>query len=290
MVVRIVGGLFVFLAGCQEYAFPDVGNNGYNDKSTDTAAVSSEEPIADAGADQDAHPRMSVILDGSGSWDPHKSPIVAYQWSVKTVPSRSSASLSDLTVAKPTVYLDLAGTYVFELAVQNADGYWDSTPDRVQVRAVPEEALYVEVTWDEPSDLDLHLLEEGGPPFTMKDCTWCNPAPSWGANGPMNDPNLVVSTTDGYGPEVVAVDQPEDGTTYNIAVHYYGENGEPVCAGECAKSVAIVRVYVNGVETGTYAHQLNSREELWTAGKVAWPAAPQAIDAVGSVSLTNCVF
>lgn len=276
------------LMGCLEYAFPERGNDGSIDQPLETSVVVSNEPVADAGSDQTYPPRTQIILDGLSSVDPHGSPIVEYLWTVRSAPPNSNASLSDVASARPSVYLDLAGTYVFELTVRNQDGYWDSTPDRVQILAVPEQGLYIELTWDQPSDLDLHLMEWDGPPFSPADCTWCNPQPSWGANGPLNDPELVVSTVEGFGPEIAAIDEPEYGTTYTLGVHYYGQDGDPFCSGECLRSVLVLRVFLNGEESGPFAHQLNSRGEFWTAAQVTWPGIVDEIDAVISLDAVSC--
>jgi hypothetical protein len=278
------------VAACNEYAFPAPGNDGSLMQPDDTGAPVSNAPVANAGLDQSYDPRSLILLDGSASRDPSGGAIVGYQWSLVSAPGGSAASLSDPADVRPSVFLDLVGTYVFELTVLNESGYWDPTPDRVQAIALPSEGLYVEVTWDQPSDLDLHLLEDGGPPFTVSDCTWCNPRPSWGANGPLNDPVLEVSTELGYGPEAASIDEPEIGTTYTVAVHYYGEDGEPACQAECPKSVAVVRVYVDGVETGTLARQLDARGDLWTAGIVVWPGDLSTVDAVVPLAGTGCTF
>jgi hypothetical protein len=281
--------VWIALFACQEYAFPGNGDDDTGSTSgTTPGGGGGDLPIANAGSDRTIDPRTEIILDGSDSRDPKDVPIVAWSWEIVSSPSGSAAIISDAAVEKPSVFLDLVGTYVFSLTVQNEDGAWDPTPDRVQVTAEPDDPLYVEATWDGPVDLDLHLLEENGPPFSNGDCTWCNPRPSWGANGPLNDPEMLVDAATGYGPEVVRVSAPEYGTTYRFAVHYYGESGSPTCPNGCPSTVAIVRVYVDGQLVETFARQLEERAQFWTTGEVQWPGAVASIDSVVTVNTTDC--
>lgn len=281
--------VWIALIACQEYAFP---GNGDDDTGSTTASTGGggggDSPIANAGSDRTVDPRTEIILDGSDSRDPRDRAIVAWEWEVVSAPPGSVAALSDDATEKPSVFLDLVGTYVFSLTVRNEDGVWDASPDRVQIVAEPDDSLYVELTWDMAVDLDLHLLEENGPPFTIGDCTWCNPRPSWGGNGPVNDPEMLVDAASGFGPEVARITVPESGTKYRFAVHYRGEGGEPACPKGCPSTVAIVRVYVDGQLVETFARQLEQRTDFWTAGEVDWPGPVLGIDSVVTVNTTDC--
>jgi hypothetical protein len=98
----------------------------------DTAAITTlnSPPVADAGPDQSVFVGNVVVLDGSGSSDVDGDPLT-FSWSLTTVPAGSGAALSDGSVVMPTFAVDLPGTYVAQLMVN--DGTADSSPDTVAI-------------------------------------------------------------------------------------------------------------------------------------------------------------
>jgi hypothetical protein len=72
----------------------------------------------------------TVILDGSGSSDVDGDPL-SFSWSFTSLPPNSVASLSDPTAVDPTFNIDVRGTYVVQLIVN--DGTSDSDPDTVTI-------------------------------------------------------------------------------------------------------------------------------------------------------------
>ena len=88
-------------------------------------------PAADAGADQAVAVGQMVTLDGSGSSDADGDAL-SYQWSL-TPPTGSTAVLSAVDSATPSLVPDLPGAYIVELVV--SDGLIDSEPDSVTVNA-----------------------------------------------------------------------------------------------------------------------------------------------------------
>ncbi len=90
-------------------------------------------PVADAGPDQSVTTGATVTLDGSGSTDAD-SDTLTYSWTLTSVPSGSSAVLSDPAVVAPTFTADVLGTYVAQLIVN--DGTVDSAADTVTITDV----------------------------------------------------------------------------------------------------------------------------------------------------------
>jgi len=84
-------------------------------------------PVANAGSDQTLLVGDTATLDGSGSADPDGDPLT-FLWQL-TPPAGSHAALSDPTAVRPTFQVDVAGSYVAELVVN--DGATDSAPDTV---------------------------------------------------------------------------------------------------------------------------------------------------------------
>ena len=88
-------------------------------------------PVANAGPDQGGVVPLSLIfLDGSGSFDANGDPLT-FSWSIITKPAGSAAVLENATTEAPTFTVDLIGTYVVQLIVN--DGTADSPADDVTI-------------------------------------------------------------------------------------------------------------------------------------------------------------
>ncbi len=99
---------------------------------TNTAASGNVTPTADAGADQNVTTGTNVSLDGSGSRDADSDPLT-FVWTLVSVPSGSSATLSGSNRSNPTFIADVDGIYVAELVVN--DGSIDSAPATATITA-----------------------------------------------------------------------------------------------------------------------------------------------------------
>ena len=106
--------LILLLSGCSDSAKTSNGANLI-------------QPIADGGINQSFIVNSVVQLDGSGSYDPAQGSLT-YQWSIKSKPSSSQASLSNATAPFASATLDVDGDYIFQLIVNN--GQTNSAPLR----------------------------------------------------------------------------------------------------------------------------------------------------------------
>jgi len=98
-------------------------------------------PVADAGADQDVTPNVTVTLDGSGSSDPEGNLPLLYRWTQTGGPA---VTLSDPMVVSPTFTApgNLAAL-TFTLAVTDSLGLPDPTPDMIVVTVQEYYRLYL---------------------------------------------------------------------------------------------------------------------------------------------------
>ena len=87
-------------------------------------------PVANAGADQTKTVGSTVQLDGSTSSDMDGDELT-FHWTLLSKPTGSAAALSSTTIVNPTFAIDKAGTYEFQLIVN--DGSADSAPDTVKI-------------------------------------------------------------------------------------------------------------------------------------------------------------
>ncbi|PHV15591.1 hypothetical protein CSQ90_16630 [Janthinobacterium sp. BJB303] len=96
------------------------------------ADIATVPPVAQAGPLQSVVTGTVVTLDGSGS-SADAGRTLSYAWTLPSKPAGSTASLSSPTSARPTFTVDVAGTYVASLVVN--DGKVSSNAAAVSVTA-----------------------------------------------------------------------------------------------------------------------------------------------------------
>jgi hypothetical protein len=119
-------------------SFTFIGNDGTQDSDQTTVAINinpvNDAPVADAGIAQTVFRGDTVSLDGSGSNDVDEDPLF-YQWSFVSVPTGSSATLSDSNAVIASFTPDLLGTFEVQLTVN--DGTVDSVSNTVLITVNP---------------------------------------------------------------------------------------------------------------------------------------------------------
>ena len=124
--------------------------NSVADTVTVIASTSNNIPVANAGVDQNVNTTSTVTLNGSLSSDANLDALT-YSWTITSRPTGSSATLSSTTTANPTLVVDIDGSYVIQLVVN--DGKVNSVADTVTItsstpNSVPS-ATYVSLNTDE---------------------------------------------------------------------------------------------------------------------------------------------
>jgi uncharacterized Zn-binding protein involved in type VI secretion len=95
-----------------------------------TVSTVNSQPVARAGDDIAVEVGTQVTLDASSSIDVDGD-LLAFRWALIAKPAGSLAMLDDATSLKPSFQVDLAGTYVAQLIVD--DGQEPSRPDTVVI-------------------------------------------------------------------------------------------------------------------------------------------------------------
>jgi len=224
-------------------------------------------PDAEIDCPDSVHPPAAVSLDGRASVDPmNPSGELQYDWTILQTPDGSSTTdVIDPGKAFTSLFVDLAGTWMVQLEVENEVGL-RSEPDVCQFQAIPPKNVHIELIWDTgDSDLDLHLVQGGAQPFELPgDCTYCNKNPDWNEAGGHDDPLLALDDRTGYGPENINMDSPGNGD-YVVWVHYFDDKGG-------GDSIATVRVWIDGAMAWE-GSQLLSQRRMWRVGFIRWPDA-----------------
>jgi hypothetical protein len=113
-----------------------VVNDGSEDSAISTVMITAQTansaPTANAGINQNITTTAAVTLDGSASSDADGDTL-AYLWALTSVPTGSSASITDQTLVAPMFTADRDGSYVAQLIVSDGDA--SSAPDTVIIVA-----------------------------------------------------------------------------------------------------------------------------------------------------------
>lgn len=115
-----------------EYGAELIVSDGNLGSLTDQVLISTDNvpPVADAGVDQKASVGLLITLDGSASSDVNGD-LINFSWLLVSVPTGSTATLSDINSVYPQFLVDASGEYIIELIVN--DGNLDSDPDTILI-------------------------------------------------------------------------------------------------------------------------------------------------------------
>ena len=224
-------------------------------------------PVPEFPCPTEVEPLAIYDFDGRASFDPGGNEPLTFDWEVIQRPFGSTAELQNANTPVASQFIDMAGFWTVQLKVTNTVGL-SSAPKICNFTAIPRNNLHVELTWNTgDTDLDLHLVQNGFDMWDAQaDCCWCNRNPNWGSSGDADDPQLSLDNRVGFGPENINLEFPDDGG-YHVYVDYFND-----LAGSGASTTATVKVWLNGVEAGTYTENLRDGQ-VWYVGMVRWPEA-----------------
>jgi hypothetical protein len=239
-----------------------------------------EPPVAEAqlvNDPDDIAPLDQVVFDGRTSHSPVEGITIAeYHWSLIARPPGSTAVVQDAGLAEAGLLVDLAGDYTVELFVVDSEGVRSVAPAILQFRAVPKDAVHVQLTWDHPNaDLDLHFIRMNAAdpeaPFAAFDLSFdtyfSNRFPDDWYDEQRQHPRLDIDDQRGFGPENVNIEEPAE-DTFQIWVHYWNDNSDSV---QPEAAEAVVRVYIHGMLSHEAVHLFDTDQMMWKALQMDWP-------------------
>lgn len=224
-----------------------------------------QDPIADidCSALSGITPPRTIVMDGRLSDDPEDlddSQELTFEWELTERPELSRTYFMNPEQETPELFIDVAGVYEIQLIVTDFNGV-SSEPATCEANIVPDEQLYIALSWDTgDSDVDLHLVPGGHAFWGCMDCFFCNPVPFWPLEWGI--PIYALDNTFGYGPENINVLNPGD-QSYYIRVHYYANHGG-------GATNATVSIYVNKSLYATYTKELPQSRRRWNVGYVTF--------------------
>lgn len=234
---------------------------------------------------EEIEPLDTVRLDGRNSYSETEGAQVAtYEWVLEQRPVGSTAILATPEMERTEVTCDIAGDYQIRLVVWDDLGVRSCNDAVVRFTAQPSEDLHIQLVWDHPSaDFDLHLLREGGMPFTHEgDTYFSNRLPQWFPDTPESNPSLDVDDSEGYGPENINIETPSPGSVWTVMVHYWNKqtDGDPY-------AVASVRLYARGQEVADISQSFENDESMWTVAEILWPESEAELPAITQIGLVE---
>ena len=224
-----------------------------------------EAPIADIDCSvlSGLTPPRTIVMDGRLSEDPEDiddTHELTFEWELTRRPELSRTYFMSPDQETPELFIDVAGVYEIQLIVTDFNGV-SSEPATCEANIIPDEQLYIALSWDTgESDLDLHLVPGGNSMWGCMDCFFCNPVPFWPLEWGI--PIYALDNTHGYGPENINVINPGD-QSYYIRTHYYANHGG-------GSTNATISIYVNRSLYATYTKEISGSSKRWKLGYVTF--------------------
>lgn len=192
---------------------------------------------------------------------------VSCAWSASMRPSTSNGTFSAPSSCVSTTYFaDVVGTHVISFNVSDGLGGTAQCTTPITVNANGD--LWIELTWNRPNDVDLHLLHPNAGSAnlstswfnTVWDCNYSNTAPNWAAGAAAN-PSLDRDDITGQGPENTRINSPVQNLNYTIGAHMYSyAAASPV--------TSTVKVYCGGQLMTTQVRTMSVVKDMWIVGTV----------------------
>lgn len=198
---------------------------------------------------------------------------VACNWAVNSAPESGNSVPWNLGDCAAEFRPDQVGDWLLTLTARDTVGRLATCDVVVHVESQP--ALLVELTWDAPDDVDLHLFHPNAgaatePPawFSMPwDCFFANGAPNWDGPERGDDPILDRDDRTGRGPEIIRIAQPIIDQPYGIGALWFDATHGNVGV------TATIRVFCGGELAAVITTYLEAMHRAAVVGEVRFTDA-----------------
>ncbi|HCF59097.1 MAG TPA: hypothetical protein DFS52_14030 [Myxococcales bacterium] len=257
------GQVELWVVGEPEPLLVDLEGTGSGEPCTEGCA----RPVAACPSAQAALVASTVLLEGSGA-HPEDAPLHC-AWRVVEAPDGSRAvPVTAAGSCAATFTPELVGPYALALTVTDPAGASDTCTTALTARAPG--GLWVELVWDLPSDVDLHLLHPSAGPAHERsswsrapfDCYFGNMQPSWDLPGPRDDPRLDRDDVAQVGAENIQILEPSLAHPYTVGIAWFANHfGHP-------EMRATANIYCGGELAAREAATLHDVGEIAVVGEV----------------------
>ncbi len=235
-------------------------------------------------------PQTTLHLKGDQSYSPNGLNIKNWEWSVEQPNGSTSIFIPSATHDNPVFTVNVSGIYKFCLTVRDDSNEESCEEACIDVVVIPDEAIHVELTWTtvgdadpndigegKGTDMDLHFTHpfatgpdidgdgEADPWFDENyDCFWFYKTHNWGTFAPDvdDDPHLDLDDIDGWGPENLNLNIPEN-VVYKVGVNFWNDH-------KFGESLASVYIYVYGELVESKEDVLLVNHDMWYAATIDW--------------------
>jgi RHS repeat-associated protein len=225
-------------------------NDSHLDGEPDTVEITTEnsKPVANAGPDQTAKVNDTVALDGSGSKDAdHDS--LSYFWSMTYQPAGSLARINNPNIINPHLVLDLPGSYIAQLIVN--DGKLASDPSTMTVTTQNSQPLAnagnnQSVNWHDVVQLDGSASSDADKdPLTYRWVLLSRPTSS---NATLSDetaqkPSFVADQPGTYVAQLIVNDGHVDSVPATVGIQAANVNEPPHITSQPVTSGTVGQAY-----------------------------------------------
>ncbi len=258
-------------------------NDSHVDSEPSTVDITTEnsKPVANAGPDQTAKVNDTVALDGSGSKDADHDALT-FLWSLTFQPMGSLAQLDNPTLVKPHLVLDLPGSYIAQLIVN--DGKLASDPGTVTITTTNSQPVAHAGINQNVSQHDTVQLDGSGSRDADKDALtyrWALLSRPTESSATLSDatiqkPSFIADQPGTYVAQLIVNDGHVDSVPATVGIEAANVNDPPKITSQ---------PITKGTEAQTYSYQVTATDANSDTLAYSLPTAPSGMTINASTGL-----
>jgi len=184
--------------------------------------------------------------------------VISTNWKFLSKPDGTASELSPITGDNTSFLPDTVGEYIVRFSATDNDD--ETSYCDIKIGADTRDNLNVHLSWNNSADADLYLLGPAGGDWTTNSCNWGVVNPHWYDDSKKN-PHLDRDDMDGYGPEVIQIERPNDGR-YTVGVNLFDQ-------GVQNSTEVTIKIKCQD-EDFIFTKTLNSSGDWWFVKDIVW--------------------